>query len=67
MGVYKLDSQTASTSAYRIPCTVIADKEKKNFADGCSVRRTDNTHEHAKLEVISAVTTNNKTLWDTDG
>jgi hypothetical protein len=25
----KLDSQTASTSAHRIPCTLIADKEKK--------------------------------------
>ena len=28
--VYKLDSQTASTSAHRIPCTVIADKGEKN-------------------------------------
>jgi phosphodiesterase/alkaline phosphatase D-like protein len=28
-GVYRLDSQTASTSAHRIPCTLIADKGEK--------------------------------------
>jgi hypothetical protein len=28
-GVYKLDSQIAITSAYTIPCTLIADKGEK--------------------------------------